>query len=69
MHRFHREHHARHGFGWAVWAYRGEGGFALARSETSDEIEPNVAEALGLTPHPRAEAVPGREALIAEPRP
>mgnify|MGYP001404501413 CR=1 FL=1 len=36
------------GFGWAVWAYRGGGGFALAQSDTSDEIEPDIAEALGL---------------------
>lgn len=35
------------GFGWAVWAYRG-GGFALAESNTANEIEPRVAEALGL---------------------
>lgn len=37
------------GFGWAAWAYRG-GGFALAESDTSDGIEPSVAEALGLHP-------------------
>jgi endoglucanase len=35
------------GFGWAVWAYRG-GGFALARSDTADEIDPRIADALGL---------------------
>lgn len=47
------------GFGWAVWAYRG-GGFALAQSDTSDGIEPRIAEALGLhsgAAH-RAEATP-----------
>jgi endoglucanase len=37
------------GFGWAVWAYRG-GGFALAESDTSDAIEPDIADALGLHP-------------------
>lgn len=36
------------GFGWAVWAYRGGGGFALARSDTADDIDPAVAQALGL---------------------
>jgi endoglucanase len=36
------------GFGWAVWAYRGGGGFALARSETDNDIEPGIAAALGL---------------------
>ena len=39
---------AAKGFGWAVWAYRGGGGFALARSDTSNEIEPDIAAALGL---------------------
>jgi len=46
-----------HGFGWAVWAYRGDGGFALARGDGSNEIEANIAEALGLRP-PSAEASP-----------
>lgn len=36
------------GFGWAVWAYRGGGGFALAQSDASNQIEPGIAEALGL---------------------
>jgi endoglucanase len=34
-------------FGWAVWAYRGGGGFALAPDGSSD-IEPAIAQALGL---------------------
>lgn len=48
------------GFGWAVWAYRGGGGFALAQSDESNEIEPDVAEALGLNSHTsrKAEAFP-----------
>lgn len=58
---FHDVSHAAqaNGFGWAVWAYRG-GGFALAQSDTTDEIEPRIAEALGLhsgTAH-RAEIAP-----------
>lgn len=35
------------GFGWAAWAYRG-GGFALAQSDDTDDIEPGIAAALGL---------------------
>jgi hypothetical protein len=35
------------GFGWAVWAYRG-GGFALARGDIADEIDPQIADALAL---------------------
>jgi endoglucanase len=59
---------AIHGFGWAVWAYRGNGGFALARSENSDDIEPNVAKALGLTPPPHAADLrDGVDALRANP--
>ena len=49
-----REQAEAHGFGWAVWAYRGGGGFALARGETSDDIEPGIAQALGLTSPSRA---------------
>lgn len=51
------------GFGWAVWAYRG-GGFALAESDATDEIEPLIAQALGLhssTAH-KAETAPGSQA-------
>lgn len=36
------------GFGWAVWAYRGGGGFALSPDPTNDDIEPDIAQALGL---------------------
>jgi len=45
-----REQAEAHGFGWAVWAYRGGGGFALARSDLSDDIGPAIAQALGFTP-------------------
>lgn len=44
-----------HGFGWAAWAYRDIGGFGLVRSATSNEIEPAIADALGLTSRPHAE--------------
>lgn len=50
------------GFGWAVWAYRGGGGFALAQSDAGNEIEPGIAQALGLdfrAPR-KAEASPPR---------
>lgn len=47
----------REGFPWAVWAYRGGGGFALARSDTADEIEPDIAAALGLLPGSDAPAL------------
>ncbi len=36
------------GFGWAVWAYRSAGGFGLARSDSDDDIQPDIAEALRL---------------------
>ncbi len=44
------------GFGWGVWVYRGEGGFALTRNDTSDEIDPGIAEALGLNFHAQRKA-------------
>jgi hypothetical protein len=48
------------GFGWAAWAYRG-GGFALARSDIADEIDPRIADGLGLHAGTarRAEPAPG----------
>jgi endoglucanase len=60
---------ANHGFGWAVWAYRGGGGFALAQSNAGDEIEPNIAQALGLTPSPRATAGSDREQALWRAKP
>jgi len=65
---FHDVSHAAqaHDFSWAVWAYRGAGGFALAESDTGSEIDPDIARALGLnsllpqraeaSPHSRASA-------------
>ena len=50
-----REQAEVHGFGWAVWAYRGGGGFALARGETSDDIEPEYRASTWVDP-----AVAGR---------
>jgi endoglucanase len=42
------------GFGWAVWAYCCGGGFALAQSDASIKIDPEIAKALGLdAPAPR----------------
>lgn len=42
-----RETAEAHGFLWAVWVYRGQGGFALADSSTG-EITPTIVKALGL---------------------
>ena len=46
-----------HGFGWAVWTYRGSGGFAI---ETNHAIEPGVAAALGLSFQPQRKAAGAR---------
>ena len=43
-----REEAEAHGFIWAIWTYRGTGGFALVRNEESDELDPAVIEALGI---------------------
>jgi endoglucanase len=59
------------GFGWSVWAYRGGGGFALAQSDTSDDIEADIAAALGLRPLPdrKAAALPASGLSQLSPRP
>lgn len=64
-----REQAEAHGFGWAAWAYRGGGGFALARSETDNNIEPGIAEALGLNfrPQRKAAEAPGTRASARAP--
>ncbi len=49
---------ASHGFGWAVWVYRGSGGFALTPSETSNTIDSGIAHSLGLIRGERADAAP-----------
>ncbi len=36
------------GFGWCIWAYSGEGGMAIVKTDSSDEIEPLTLEALRL---------------------
>jgi endoglucanase len=56
------------GFGWAVWAYRSAGGFGLARSETGDEIQPDIAEALRLNAGAR-KVDAGSAAHAARPMP
>ena len=63
-----REQAEVHGFGWAVWAYRGGGGFALARGGSSDDIEPGIAQALGLTLPAHAGAIaPSLDTLQGKP--
>jgi endoglucanase len=57
------------GFGWAVWAYRGGGGFALTPNDADNDIEPDIAQALGLkspSPH-RVEVQPAAGASIPTP--
>jgi endoglucanase len=46
-------------FGWAVWTYRGEGGFELTPNMASNDIDPGVAEALGLNFRAQLKAVGG----------
>jgi endoglucanase len=43
-----REQAEAHQFNWAVWVYRGSGGFSLGRDEESSELDPAIIEALGL---------------------
>ena len=43
-----REEAEAHEFMWAVWVYRGSGGFSLVRDEDSTELDPAMIEALGL---------------------
>ena len=44
--------------GWAVWAYRGAGGFSLVPNERALEIDPAIIAALGLTPLSHRGAAP-----------
>jgi hypothetical protein len=37
-----------HGFGWSVWAYRGYGGMAIVRDDSTDQIDEVTLKALGL---------------------
>jgi hypothetical protein len=46
------------GFGWAVWAYRGAGGFSLVPDERASDVDPGLIEALGLAPPHRRDAAP-----------
>ena len=69
-----REQAQAHGFSWCVFAYRG-GAFGLVRSETSNDIEPNIAEALGLALRAHSKAAmpaildPATKAADWRPRP
>jgi endoglucanase len=57
------------GFGWAAWAYRGGGGFALARDEASDALEPRIAEALGLASPSPADGAPAMANATSQAKP
>jgi hypothetical protein len=43
-----REEAESAGFSWSIWAYKTNGGWAIARSEQSQEIDPHTLQALGL---------------------
>jgi hypothetical protein len=51
---------AAEGFGWSAWTFRGAGGFGLTRSETSNDLEPAIAAALGLNFSPQRKAASPR---------
>lgn len=53
-----REEAEARGFSWAVWVYRGSGGFGLTQGETGTLLEPGVAHALGLSATPRTRQAP-----------
>jgi len=40
-------------FGWAVWTYKGEGGFELVPNADEAAVDPAIVEALGLKPAPQ----------------
>jgi len=63
-----REQAEMQGFNWCVFAYRG-GAFGLVRSETSNDIEPSIAEALGLASRPqnKAAAMPAAQTTDRDP--
>ena len=63
-----REEAEAHGFGWDVWTYHAIGGFALARA-ASEDIEPAVAQALGLAPRSRLGAARQSRDEITAARP
>lgn len=48
------------GFSWAVWVYRGAGGFAVVNDERGVDVDPDIVDALGLKSHTRHSAVPFR---------
>jgi endoglucanase len=43
-----REEAEAHGFFWSIWAYRGKGGMAIIKNDTTDEIDPVTLRALKL---------------------
>jgi endoglucanase len=42
-----REEAESHGFLWSIWAYRGYGGFAIVKDDSTNEIDPVTRQALG----------------------
>lgn len=58
-----------HGFGWAVWTYRGGGDFGLVGSGTSDELELGVAAALGLSRLSPVDAIPAAASQASQVQP
>lgn len=45
-----REEAESHRFFWSIWVYRGYGGGAIVKDDTTDEIDPVTLESLGLLP-------------------
>ena len=46
------------GFFWAVWVYRGAGGFALTDDDRDVDVAPDIVAALGLKPRTRHSVMP-----------
>jgi endoglucanase len=43
-----RQEAEQHGFFWSIWAYRGPGGMAITKDDSTTEVDPDTRVALGL---------------------
>lgn len=43
-----RQEAEAHGFLWSIWVYRGTGGFAIVKDDSTNEIDPATLQAIGL---------------------
>jgi len=64
-----REEAEARDFPWAAWTYRDSGGFGLVDNETSNEIDREIAAALGLSPGSHAERSPGDQPATGRAKP